>query len=97
MSNYSHPKNLQNENDINQLDKQAEPENSENTRSSMGPFMLLCCLAMFAAFAVFVLMAPAGQSWTEIALGAAPLLACFGVHLIMHRFMGKSCHGEKEK
>ena len=97
MSNYSHPKSQQNQTGLEELDKHSAESTSDSPRQSLGPFMLLCCLAMVAVFAAFVLMAPAGQSWSQIALGAAPLIACFGVHLIMHRFMGKSCHSEKEK
>ena len=65
-------------------------------RSAMSSFMMLCCIAMFVAFVAVVFMAPANQSWTQTALGAAPLLACLGAHLVMHRFMGRSCHSKKE-
>ncbi len=27
----------------------------------------------------------------------APLLLCVGAHLVMHKFMGKSCHSNEEK
>jgi hypothetical protein len=30
-------------------------------------------------------------------LPVAPLLLCVGAHLVMHKFMGKSCHSNEEK
>ncbi|MBO9422985.1 hypothetical protein J7481_25995 [Labrenzia sp. R4_2] len=60
-------------------------------------FMLACCAAMVAGTAVVIASAPAGQSLGETLLLAAPVLGCLGMHFVMHRFMGKSCHGAESK
>lgn len=52
-------------------------------------FMMLCCLAMGAA-----VVAALAQGQTIGAL--LPLVLCLGMHLVMHKVMGKSCH-EKQK
>ena len=70
-----------------------EPPSADQMRSGSGMLMMACCVAMVAAFGFVIFTAPAGQSWGASALTALPLLACVGAHLIMHRFMGKSCHG----
>ena len=77
-----------------------ELPSADQVRSGSGMLMMACCVAMVAAFGFVIFTAPAGQSWGASALTALPLLACVGAHLIMHRFMGKSCHGsavESEK
>ena len=66
---------------------------ADQVKSGSGMLMMACCVAMVAAFGFVIFTAPAGQSWGASALTALPLLACVGAHLIMHRFMGKSCHG----
>lgn len=54
--------------------------------------MALCCLAMVGAFFVF-----AGDgAKTGLFSLLVPLVACLGMHLVMHKFMGKSCHGPNE-
>ena len=80
----------------NELDQHEDAASGTTERSAMSSFMMLCCIAMLVAFGAFVFMAPANQSWTQTALSAAPLLACLGAHLVMHRFMGRSCHSKKE-
>ena len=56
-------------------------------------FMMACCVAMVAGVGILVATAPATQSWSATLWTAFPLLACVGAHLVMHKFMGKSCHG----
>ncbi|CTQ56145.1 hypothetical protein LP7551_04702 [Roseibium album] len=60
-------------------------------------FMMACCVAMVAGTAIVIAAAPASQSLGETLLLAAPVLGCLGVHLVMHRFMGKSCHGSTKQ
>ncbi|MBO9423029.1 DUF2933 domain-containing protein [Labrenzia sp. R4_2] len=60
-------------------------------------FMLACCLAMVVGTGFLIASAPAGQTIGQTLLLAAPMLGCVGMHLIMHRFMGKSCHGDSPK
>ncbi|SFU14656.1 Protein of unknown function [Sedimentitalea nanhaiensis] len=54
--------------------------------------MLLCCLAMLAPVAIFLIMgtgltALSGNLWIVL-----PLAACLGLHFIMHRGTGRSSH-----
>lgn len=58
--------------------------------------MMACCAVMLLPIAGYFF---AGGS----ILGAfnnigafAPLLLCVGAHLVLHRFMGKSCHNEEK-
>ena len=86
----------------NSVPKVAKTESppTDQVKSGGSILIMACCVAMVAAFGFVIFTAPAGQSWGASALTALPLLACVGVHLIMHRFMGKSCHGsavESEK
>ena len=66
---------------------------ADQVKSGSSILMMACCVAMVAAFGFVIFTAPAGQSWGASALTALPLLACVGAHLIMHRFIGRSCHG----
>lgn len=58
-------------------------------------FMMACCVAMAVVFAFLLWTTPANQSLTSTLLAALPLLICVGMHFVMHRFMGKSCHSTK--
>jgi hypothetical protein len=55
-------------------------------------FMMVCCALMVVGVGVVFATAPAASSWSETMGLALPLLGCLGVHLVMHRFMGRSCH-----
>ena len=58
-------------------------------------FMMACCLAMVAGFAFVAFTGPADQTFWSRVFSASPLLVCVGMHLVMHRLMGKSCHLNK--
>ena len=70
---------------------------TSNEKSGHGWFMMACCVAMFAAFGFVIFTAPAGQAWSATVFAALPLLGCVGVHLLMYKFIGKSCHGGGSK
>ena len=72
---------------------QIHVEAARPEKSGHSAFMIICCAAMVAAFGFALFAAPATQSWAVTAYSALPLVACVGAHLIMHKFMGKSCHG----
>jgi len=55
--------------------------------------MALCCAAMVGAFFVFV----GNGATTSLFSLLVPLIACLGMHVVMHKFMGKSCHGADGK
>lgn len=56
-------------------------------------FMVACCAAMFVGTGIYLAYAPADQSFVETMLVAVPLLGCLAMHFVLHRLMGKSCHG----
>lgn len=60
-------------------------------------FMLACCALMVIGTGIVIAAAPSGQSIGQSLLLAAPMLGCVGMHLIMHRLTGKSCHGRTKQ
>ncbi|MCV0425220.1 MAG: hypothetical protein K5905_07090 [Roseibium sp.] len=60
-------------------------------------FMMACCVAMVAGTGILLLSAPAGQALGKTLMLATPMLGCLGMHVLMHRFMGKSCHAPSRK
>jgi len=75
----------------------SDPDAENHPRHFPGSnmFMMACCALMFAVFGFVVFTAPAAQAWSTTLLSALPLVGCVAVHLVMHRFMGRSCHGAK--
>lgn len=59
--------------------------------------MLACCVAMVVGTGILLAYAPVGQSLGQTLLLAAPMLGCIGMHLVMHRFMGKSRHSHSKQ
>lgn len=59
--------------------------------------MVICCTVMLLPIALFFL---AGGSivglWANLGL-VAPIALCVGIHVVMFKMMGKSCHGSKDK
>jgi len=97
MSDFTYSKNVPVGGEVSVGTQSTEQSRAPRKGSMTGSLMMLCCVGMFAVFAAVVFFAPVDQSWTQTALSAAPLLGCVGAHLIMHRFMGRSCHGEKRQ
>jgi type II secretory pathway component PulF len=60
-------------------------------------FMLACCTVMAAGAGFLLATAPSAQSLADALLLAVPLLGCLGMHLVMQRFMGKSCQSLAKK
>lgn len=55
--------------------------------------MWACCAVMLLPIIAYVAAGrTSGVSGSLITF--APLLLCVGAHLVMHRYMGKSCHGK---
>lgn len=58
-----------------------------------GIAMMACCLAMVAGVVIAVSFADSeALGWAPLLL---PLALCGAMHLVLHRFMGQSCHGAK--
>lgn len=71
-------------------DKKAAQPGSERL---MKYGMWACCAVMVLPIIAF-LAAGRGAGVSSSLITFAPLLLCVGVHLVMHRYMGKSCHGK---
>jgi hypothetical protein len=54
--------------------------------------MWICCAVMLAPVG-FVMLGGAGLEGLSLGL-LAPVALCLGAHGVMHRFMGRSCHGQ---
>ena len=55
--------------------------------------MLVCCVAMTLPIAGYLLSGGTfGGLLDDLAL-VVPLLACVGMHFVLHRLPGRSCHG----
>lgn len=55
--------------------------------------MWLCCAVMLAPVALYFVQ---GGTFAGLSSGLsvfAPLVLCVGLHLVMHRALGRSCHG----
>jgi hypothetical protein len=64
----------------------------EKKRSVMNMFMMACCIPMVIGGALIFFAFPADQSFGARLLALAPIAGCLGMHLVMHKFMGKACH-----
>jgi len=68
-------------------------ENAKNaSRPLMKYGMWACCAVMLAPVGAYLV---AGGSLAGLGgnlVAFAPLALCLGMHLVMHKFMGKSCH-----
>ncbi len=58
--------------------------------------MFACCIVMVAPIVVYFAAGGALAGATGNLAIFAPLLLCAGAHVLMFKFMGRSCHG-KEK
>jgi hypothetical protein len=57
--------------------------------------MMACCAVMlFPVAAFFIAGGTIAGLWGNVGL-FAPLALCLGAHVVMHRMMGKSCHGSR--
>lgn len=57
--------------------------------------MMACCAVMVLPIAA-VIFSGAGFGLDGLSLSTlAPLLLCVGGHVVLHKMMGKSCHGEE--
>lgn len=58
--------------------------------------MMACCVVMLLPIGAYFIAGSATPGvWANF--GAfTPLLLCIGAHLVVHKFMGKSCHDEAD-
>lgn len=69
-------------------------EGVRETRSTSHWIMIACCISMvFGAGLLLWGMGP-DANWAERLSALAPIGICLGAHLVMHKTMGRTCHGQ---
>ncbi|RYH06471.1 DUF2933 domain-containing protein [Tropicimonas sp. IMCC6043] len=59
--------------------------------------MWSCCIVMLTPVGAFLLTSSASGGAFQSFFAFAPLVLCLGLHLMMHKMMGRSCHGHSDK
>ena len=59
--------------------------------------MIACCAVMLLPVAGYVAAEGTPAGLAQNATVFLPLALCLGMHVVMHRFMGRSCHGAASK
>ncbi|KRS12230.1 DUF2933 domain-containing protein [Roseovarius indicus] len=73
------------------------PDSHETTGRLMKYGMWACCAIMLAPIVLYLAAGGLSSDLTSNAILFAPLVVCLGAHFVMHRVMGKSCHGDEKK
>lgn len=60
--------------------------------TSHGWFMAACCAMMVIGAGISFAGSVQGQTLSKALLSLAPIAGCLVMHLVMHRFMRRSCH-----
>lgn len=77
------------------MTKKSSPTGSGHSKI-MHYGMMVCCAVMLLPIAgYFVAGGTIGGLWGKSAV-FLPLVLCVGAHFVMHKMMGKSCHGASE-
>ena len=58
--------------------------------------MMACCAVMLLPIAAFLIGGGTVAGLWANATVFAPLVLCVGAHFVMHKMMGRSCHGSDE-
>lgn len=56
--------------------------------------MLACCLVMLLPVGGYLLGGGTLSGLLDVLVLVAPLLACVGMHFVLYRLTGRSCHGD---
>ena len=76
--------------------KQADKPDTPGSSKLMHYGMMACCAVMLLPVAgYFVAGGRVAGLLTNTGV-FAPILLCVGAHFVMHKMMGKSCHGQSE-
>ena len=74
-----------------------DTEKTEAPSKFMHYGMMACCAVMLLPVVAFFLTGGSiAGLWTNLGL-FAPIALCVGVHVLMFKMMGKSCHGSKSE
>lgn len=69
----------------------------DQSKKGMNILMLACCIPMVIGGALILYSIPAGTSLGARLYALAPFAGCLAMHVVMHRFIGKSCHQKTTK
>lgn len=74
-----------------------ETNNGDTQGSTIIKIGMIICCAVILLPVVILLSADAGLGDLSDNWGVfLPLLICLGMHVVMHKMIGKSCHGDHE-
>ncbi|MFC4732570.1 DUF2933 domain-containing protein [Salipiger abyssi] len=71
------------------------PGNPQGNKLMRYGMMACCAVMLIPVGAFFVTGGSVSGLWANAGI-FAPLILCAGGHVVMHRMMGKSCHGDGE-
>ncbi|WP_053999715.1 DUF2933 domain-containing protein [Ahrensia marina] len=77
--------------------RKPEQTKAEQNHLVMNMFMMACCIPMLIGGAIIFFAIPAEQGLSARLFALAPLAGCLGLHFVMHKFMGKSCHSKTDQ
>lgn len=78
-------------------EKTESPQPSRKQRGGVHFAMMACCALMLVPLAYFVLSGGVLRLDATGLSTLAPIVLCVGAHLLMFKFMGKSCHGTDDQ
>lgn len=73
----------------------AQPiEGVRETRNTGHWIMIACCIPMVAGAGLLLWAMGPDANWAERLGALVPIGICLGAHLVMHKIMGQTCHGQ---
>ena len=72
-------------------------DKSRHSHALMKYAMWACCAVMLVPVVGFLVAGGTAGGLTQKFVAFSPLLLCVAAHLVMHRMMGKSCHGASDE
>ena len=78
-------------------EKRNTTDKSRHSHALMKYAMWACCAVMLVLVVGFLVAGGTAGGLTQKFVAFSPLLLCVAAHLVMHRMMGKSCHGASDE
>ena len=69
-------------------------EGVRETRNTGHWIMIACCIPMVFGAGLLLWGMDPDANWAERLSALAPIGICLGAHLVMHKIMGRTCHGQ---
>ncbi|MEZ5807265.1 MAG: hypothetical protein R3D65_06245 [Zhengella sp.] len=73
----------------------AQPiEGVRETRNTGHWIMIACCIPMVGGAGLLLWAMGPDANWAERLGALVPIGICLGAHLVMHKIIGRTCHGQ---